>query len=71
MDFTTKSTENMEIQIHGNTALKSLTTCQLVLSLMEKPSVFTEVSVHKLRPLTKSEPLIEKLKFHTKAPSVT
>lgn len=71
MDFTTKSTENMEIQIHGNTALRSLITFQLVPLLTEKHSAFTEAWVHKSRQLTKLEPLIEKLKFRTKDHSVT
>jgi len=42
MGSMTKLIENMEILIHGNIALKFLTTCQLEQSSMEKLSVFME-----------------------------
>ena len=71
MAFMMKSTESTETPIHGNTVQKSLTTCQSEPSLTEKLSVFTEVSVRKSRPSTKSELLTEKLKSHMKAPSAT
>lgn len=66
----TKSIENMEIPTLGNTALRYSTICPLELLSMEKLSVFMEVSVLKLKPLTKSEPLIEKFKSLMKDLSV-
>lgn len=70
MVFTTKSTENMEIQTHGSTALKFLITYHSELSLTTKFSVSTEVSARKSKQLIKSEQLIEKFKFLMKGLSV-
>ncbi len=65
-----KSIESMAILIHGNTVLKYSIIYQLEPLLMEKLSVFTEVSVHKSKQLIKLERLIEKYKFHMKGHSV-
>ena len=59
----TKLTKNMETQIHGNIVPMSSITFLLEQLLMEIFFVFMEDYHHKLKPLIKFEPLIERWKF--------
>ena len=58
-----KQLENMEMQILGNTVLRSLTTLVLELLLKERSSVFMEVYLLKSKLLIKSDLLTEEWKF--------
>jgi len=70
MDTTTKQSENMETQTHGNIVPKSLIISHSVHLLKVKYSVFMAGFHQKLKPLTRSDRLTDSWKCHMKGHSV-